>query len=712
MINSVSGVPTRSRSGRGGSTGVKVDGQALVRLGDQIPSGPGMLMILGPPAAPFVSDGNARDGTQAQNAGGARRADEAARHGPRAGATPAPAATSRTPTSTTARAGDRTRRADLAVVRDIAAAEQLLANRLKTQRGELASLGHPDYGSRHHELIGQPNVERTRNLIKLYVLEALGREPRIEKVLGVAVYAPHDPPRDQVRIELDVLLIEQDEPAQPRRPVLAGGGARELRRRALRRLRRRPRQRAHRRRRPRGVRLPAGERTVPARRQLRAGHRPGARARRRRVLPLPRGRRTSPSSPTATIVWLAADPVRRRPARPGPTSAATSTRATSARADPQAPPRLTDRNPGSVVRTLAESFAREYAVLSRQLELVYQAAFLETAEGRDLDQVVALVGVERRGRTIASGEVVFSRSTPAPGRHLHPRGAHSSPPPRCRRSPSRRPRTARCARGRCRSRSRCPRSSTGPAGVAPAGSLTVIHRPILGVEAATNPQPIAFGGDSETDDALRRRASRALEASGRATPGAIIGALRLGRGHPRAGRPDRGGPPRLPGARQGLGRERPHSGRERPRRRADRAAPAPRACASSTTSPSSPRRARPPTSDVHGEDPGPAPPAPAVEGIWYPIGVKAVVTPSRRDAHRRPEERAHDGGRGRDRRVRGQPRRRRDRRLQPARRGDHRRRRRLRRLARPLPGRRRAERPAQPDADAARPPARASTSST
>jgi phage baseplate assembly protein W len=113
---------------------------------------------------------------------------------------------------TTVRAGERARGADLGVVREIPAAEQLLANRLKTQRGELASLGHPDYGSRHHELIGQPNTERTRNLIKLYVLEALGREPRVEKVLGVAVYAPHDPPRDQVRIELDVLLIEEDNP--------------------------------------------------------------------------------------------------------------------------------------------------------------------------------------------------------------------------------------------------------------------------------------------------------------------------------------------------------------------------------------------------------------------------------------------------------------------------------------------------------------------
>ena len=58
MINSLSGVPYPLPIGQGGSTGVTVQGQALVRLGDQIPSGPGVLMILGPPAAPFVSDGN------------------------------------------------------------------------------------------------------------------------------------------------------------------------------------------------------------------------------------------------------------------------------------------------------------------------------------------------------------------------------------------------------------------------------------------------------------------------------------------------------------------------------------------------------------------------------------------------------------------------------------------------------------------------------
>lgn len=59
MVNSVSGAPYMLPIGTpGASTGVTVDGAALVRLGDRIPSGPGILTVLGPPAAPYLSDGN------------------------------------------------------------------------------------------------------------------------------------------------------------------------------------------------------------------------------------------------------------------------------------------------------------------------------------------------------------------------------------------------------------------------------------------------------------------------------------------------------------------------------------------------------------------------------------------------------------------------------------------------------------------------------
>jgi phage baseplate assembly protein W len=104
------------------------------------------------------------------------------------------------------------RRRDLVVAGRIQAATQALVNRLKTHKGELAPLGHPEYGSRHHELIGEPNVQRTRNLVKLCVLEALSHEPRIASIDECRVYAPHSPPRDQVRIEITLRLHAEASP--------------------------------------------------------------------------------------------------------------------------------------------------------------------------------------------------------------------------------------------------------------------------------------------------------------------------------------------------------------------------------------------------------------------------------------------------------------------------------------------------------------------
>jgi hypothetical protein len=56
MINSISGVPYPLVIGPLGSSGVSVGGRALVRVLDNIPSPPGILTILGPPAAPFITD--------------------------------------------------------------------------------------------------------------------------------------------------------------------------------------------------------------------------------------------------------------------------------------------------------------------------------------------------------------------------------------------------------------------------------------------------------------------------------------------------------------------------------------------------------------------------------------------------------------------------------------------------------------------------------
>jgi phage baseplate assembly protein W len=115
-------------------------------------------------------------------------------------------------------------RRDLGVVSGLDNLTQAIANRLKTRRGELAGLGHPTYGSRHHELIGEPNVPRTRNLIKLYVLAALRDEARIERVLSAQVRAEHDPPREAVRIEIQVRVIDRAEPLSLVVPFSLGVG--------------------------------------------------------------------------------------------------------------------------------------------------------------------------------------------------------------------------------------------------------------------------------------------------------------------------------------------------------------------------------------------------------------------------------------------------------------------------------------------------------
>src|SRR6266704_3111400 len=56
MVNSVTGVPYPAVIGSPASTGVTVAGRGLVRMGDQIPTPPGVMTVIGPPAALFVMD--------------------------------------------------------------------------------------------------------------------------------------------------------------------------------------------------------------------------------------------------------------------------------------------------------------------------------------------------------------------------------------------------------------------------------------------------------------------------------------------------------------------------------------------------------------------------------------------------------------------------------------------------------------------------------
>jgi phage baseplate assembly protein W len=101
---------------------------------------------------------------------------------------------------------------------------QALLLRLLTWRGELAPLGHPAYGSRLHELIGELNTETVRNRAKMYVLTALADEPRIRRVVSVQV-TPSRRVREQIDIDLVLEAIESTDELRLSIPFSLAGGA-------------------------------------------------------------------------------------------------------------------------------------------------------------------------------------------------------------------------------------------------------------------------------------------------------------------------------------------------------------------------------------------------------------------------------------------------------------------------------------------------------
>ncbi len=93
---------------------------------------------------------------------------------------------------------------DLEMIGDEYNLSQAIINSLRTRRGELSDLGHPNYGSRLYELIGEPNNERTRNLARIYASECIARDPRVQEIVDITVNTPKD---DPYRIDLDIAIL-------------------------------------------------------------------------------------------------------------------------------------------------------------------------------------------------------------------------------------------------------------------------------------------------------------------------------------------------------------------------------------------------------------------------------------------------------------------------------------------------------------------------
>src|SRR5919197_1077366 len=94
---------------------------------------------------------------------------------------------------------------------------------LLAPQGEVSVLGHPDYGSRLYELIGELNDVTNRNRARMYVLQALAAEPRVAKVSSLQVTQTLD--RVGVLVEMTLEVIDSDTPLNLVFPFSFEGGA-------------------------------------------------------------------------------------------------------------------------------------------------------------------------------------------------------------------------------------------------------------------------------------------------------------------------------------------------------------------------------------------------------------------------------------------------------------------------------------------------------
>ena len=83
---------------------------------------------------------------------------------------------------------------------------------LGAKSGSLAALGHPDYGSRLHELVGNEFTDAARLRARAFVLQAVAQERRVERVLALTVEKQEPSRPDSLRLGLVVKASGLDDP--------------------------------------------------------------------------------------------------------------------------------------------------------------------------------------------------------------------------------------------------------------------------------------------------------------------------------------------------------------------------------------------------------------------------------------------------------------------------------------------------------------------
>ncbi|TRU87595.1 MAG: hypothetical protein EWV76_06635 [Microcystis novacekii Mn_MB_F_20050700_S1] len=190
-------------------------------------------------------------------------------------------------------------------------------------------------------------------------------------------------------------------------------------------------------------------------------------------------------------------------------------------------PTLTDFQVGSVIRTMYESFAYEIGILYEQLNQVYLSAFIDSAEGSQLEMLVALLGIQRGLPDFAEGTVTFQRDLGTDiieipvGTLVTTEDSEKSTKKAYTTIESKIfPANSKTLDVKIQAVER------GEEQVTKEETINIMPLPITGIKSVINKSPIQFTGKkTETDEELRKRAKIVLISSGKASNIALENAL-------------------------------------------------------------------------------------------------------------------------------------------------------------------------------------------
>jgi uncharacterized phage protein gp47/JayE len=200
---------------------------------------------------------------------------------------------------------------------------------------------------------------------------------------------------------------------------------------------------------------------------------------------------------------------------------------------------LSDFEIGSVTRTMFESFAYELGTLYQTMNAVYLSGFVDTAEGMHLDNVIAVLGIQRGLPDYAVGEVTFIRDrsnfdivipigTLVATENRIEKGASTNEatdadkPKEVQRKLYKTIEPAELLKNDTSINVKVQALERGDGMDSEKDMIVVMPRPIVGIKSVKNENPVKLlGRQLETDDELRRRAKNVLLSSGKGDAAAI-----------------------------------------------------------------------------------------------------------------------------------------------------------------------------------------------